>query len=124
MSTTNTDYSWYWYIRKKGRKYYLGLYNDQGDAPASALTIGVYYDEIPDEVDANDDTIPIPPQFEMPIIKAVAAEYLTMKKDSDKSLIALWRQEYKEAIGDAIKYQIEESSQPLVMKPLDLRDDG
>jgi len=123
MSTTNTEFNWYWYIRKKDRKYYLGLFDENGDDATGAYTIQINYDEIPDEVDSDDDTIPIPIEYEMPIIKAVAAEIATMETGFDKSLIALWRSEYQDCINNAIHNQIGETSQPLVLKPFDFRDD-
>ena len=123
MSTTNTDFNWYWGIRKKDRQYYLRLFDENGDAPTGAYTIQLFYDEIPDEVDSDSDTIPIPIEYEMQIIKAVAAEIATMETGFDKSLIALWRSEYYEAVQKAIHNQTAESAQPLVLKPFDFRDD-
>ena len=53
MSTTSTAYSWFWYIRKKGKNWVLGLVNEDGDAPTTAdLDIEYWYNEIPDEVKA------------------------------------------------------------------------
>ena len=63
MSTTNTDYDWHWYYRRRGRRGYIGLVDENGDDPASAYDIDIYYDEIPDEITDDDTTIPIPPEF-------------------------------------------------------------
>lgn len=126
MATTNTEFKWLWYIRKKGRRYYLGLVNENGDAPTTAYDIDIYYDEIPDEVLTDDDTFPIPAQFEMGIIKGVAAELMQMssRQALDISLKREYQAEFEETVRRAIHYQIDESQQPMVIKPLDLRDDG
>ena len=125
MATTNTEFSYYYYIRKKGTQYYLGLVNDDGDAVASAQDIVIYYNEIPDDVDDQDDTLPIPIQFELGFLKGVAAEVMSMSgKDAyDVRLRNEYISEYNKTISDAIHYQIEEAGQPKVIRPLDLRDD-
>jgi len=125
MSTTNTEYSWYYYIRKKGTRYYLGLVNENGDEVSGAYDIDIYYDEIPDDIDEQDDTFPIPVQFELGFIKGVAAELMAMSgKDAyDVRLRNEYAREYAKTVSKAIHYQIEESDQPAVMRPLDLRDD-
>ena len=125
MSTTNTDFDWYYYIRKKGARYYLGLVNENGVAVTSAYDIDIYYDEIPDDLDDQDATFPIPVQFELGFIKGVTAELMSMsgKDNYDYYLRNEYLREYRKMIDDAIHYQIKESQQPIVMKPLDLRDD-
>lgn len=125
MSTTNTDYSWYWYLRKKGTRYYLGLVNQEGDAPASAYDIEIYYDQIPDELDDNDDLMPIPVQFELGLVKGVVAELMSMSNKDyyDLQLRNQYIVEYENTIREAIHHQIDASQQPSVIKPFDLRDD-
>jgi hypothetical protein len=98
VSTTSTDYDYYWYIRKKGTRYYLGLVNENGDAIATAsLDIDIYYDEIPDELDDQADTLPIPLQFEWGFIKGVAAELMLMssKDGLDVTLRRELQREYE-----------------------------
>jgi hypothetical protein len=123
--TTNTDYDWFFYIRKKGRRYYLGLVDQNGDAPTSAYDIDIYYDEISDEVLTDDDVFPIPAQFEMGIIKGVAAELMAMSSNQalDISLRRDFERAFEQTVLEGIRYQTEEASQPMVIKPLDLRDD-
>jgi len=124
MSTTNTDYAWYYYIRKKGRKYYLGLVDENGDDPTGAYTIKTYYDQIPDEFTTDDDTFTIPVEYEYGIIKAVAAELMPMmSQDYDKSLRREFQGEYIETIHNAVHNQIREAQAPIIQKPFDLRDD-
>jgi len=125
MATTNTDYDFFFYIRKKGRRYYLGLVDQNGDAPTSAYTIDIYYDEISDEVLTDDDVFPIPAQFEMGIIKGVAAELMAMssKQAVDISLRRDFERAFEQTVLEGIRYQTEEASQPMVIAPLDLRDD-
>ena len=124
MSTTNTDYDYLWYIRKKGTRYYLGIVNESGDAIATAdLDIVIYYDEIPDELDDQSDTMPIPLQFEWGFLKGVASEVMLLADKADVNLRRELQAEYERTIYEAIHYQIEESAQPTIIKPLDLRDD-
>jgi len=125
MATTNTAFTWFWYIRKKGTRYYLGLVDDNGDDPAGAYTIDLYYDEVADDVTTQADLFPLPQQFETGFIKGVVAELMAMssKEGLDFALRSQYIREYEDTIMEAIHYQVEESQQPLVMRPLDLRDD-
>ena len=126
MSTTNTDYEYYYYIRKKGTRYYIGVVNNNGAAiGTSNLDIEIFYDEFPDEITDNDTLLPIPTQFELGFIKGIAAELMAMSS-SDTLDVHLKNQyivEYQDCIRDAINYQIKESQQPAVINPFDLRED-
>jgi len=129
MTTTNTDYNWFWAVRKRGRRYYLLLVDNNGDAPASAITDGIelWYDEMPDEITSDDTTIPIPPQYELPIIKACAAEVIAQDGKLDETLavkIRMFQKEYEDAVYNASHRAIAESQQPSVQRPFDLRDDN
>ena len=125
MSTTSTDFDWYYYIRKKGTRYYIGLVNENGDDPSGAYDIEIFYDEIPDDLDDQDATMPIPVQFELGFLKGVAAELMSMSnKDAiDIRLRNEYMAEYEKTVAKSLHYQIDESAQPLIIKPLDLRDD-
>jgi len=123
MTTTNTSYGWYWYVRKKGKRYYLGIVNDQGDAPASALTIAITTDNIPSEISSEDSEIPIPKQFELGFIKGCAAEILKMDTDPNVGKIDLFRNEYEQTKYKALHRQIKETNQPLILKPMDFNND-
>lgn len=125
MATTNTDNTWYYYIRKKGRKGYLGLVNENGAATSQALTLNIYYDEMPDNVTNQDTILPIPPQFELGFLKGVVAELMAMSDKENLDMVKKrdFDREYRETIADAIEFQTEQSEQPLVLKPFDLRDD-
>jgi len=125
MSTTSTEYTWFWYIRKKDTRYYIGLVNEYGDAPTTGgYDLDIYYDEIPDDLDAQSDTFPIPVQFELGIIKGVAAELMAMsgKDVLDIRLRDEYKAEYEKTIKNAIQYQLEESQQPIIIRPFNLRD--
>jgi hypothetical protein len=124
MSTTSTDYSWFWYVRKKGARHYLGIVDENGDAPTSALTIEIWYDEFADELTSQDSILPNPPQFNFGILKGVAAELMAMSEKPNDRLIEKYEREYKNMIDDAIHHQVREAQQPMILKPLDLRDDG
>ena len=125
MSTTNTDYAWHYFIRKKGARRYLGLVNESGAAPSTALTdaLVIHYDEIPDEYTSDDDSWKMPDQYELSIIKGVAAELIMMDPSADQGLAAKYDYEYERGVTQAIHDQIKDSQQPMVLKPLDLRDD-
>ena len=123
MATTNTDYAWFWYIRKKGDRYYLGLIDENGDDATAAYDIVIHYDEIPDELTSDDDEIPIPVQFEHYLLKGCAAEILDMEPEVNERKLMRYRAEFEKGIEEAFHFQIEESQQPAIMEPLDLRDD-
>ena len=123
MATTNTAFSWYWYIRKKGKRYYLGIVNNNGSAPASALTAQIFVDNIPSEISSEDSEIPVPKQFELWFIKGCVAEIMKMDAKPNVGKIGLFNAEYEQAKYQALHRQIKETSQPAIIKPFDLRDD-
>lgn len=125
MSTTNTTGKWYWYIRKKGRRFYLGIFDNDGDAPATAgLDIDVYYTELSDEVTSDDDDIPIPDEFQHGLAMGVVYEYLRMNNiKAQKDMMRSYKADFENAVYDATHYQIRESAQPLLLRPLDMRLD-
>jgi len=124
MSTTNTDHTYYWYIRKVGRRYVIGLVNENGEAPDGAYTLEIMYDRFYDEVTRDDDIIGVPIRFESALIKGVAAELMKMDSDPNWNKLALFEREYEKGLREAIHFQIGESQQPCVQRPFDLRDDG
>lgn len=119
MGTTHTDVSWYWYVRKRGRRYYLGLIDQNGDVPDGAYDIVIRCDEIPDEITSDDDSLPIPELFEHGFAMGCVYEVLRM----DGKELPSYKQDYEEAIKEARGRQVEETQQPLVLMPLDMRDD-
>lgn len=123
MSTTNTDYSWYWYIRRKGARGYLGLVDENGDDPSGAYEIEIIGREIPDAYTSDDDTFNMPAQYEYGVLKGVVAELLAMDAHADKKLIREYENEFERTVARAIHDQIAATGQPTIMKPFDLRDD-
>lgn len=133
MATTNTSTSWYWYIRKKGKNWVLGLIDENGTAPASALDIVYWYDEIPDEVSDADD-LPIPVEFQHAIIAGVVEDAKRMlgernmgtrRRSKLGNIVNPWRADYEDGIYEGRHRQTEETQQPLAISPYDLRiDDG
>ena len=120
MSTTSTDSSWFWYFRKKGKNGYLGIIDRSGDAPDTAgYDIEIWYDEIPDEITSGDDNLPIPVQFEHGFSMGCVYDLLRMHGIRDES----FRRDYEDAIEQATAWQNEEANQPIVIVPLDMRDD-
>ena len=124
MSTTNTDYSWYYYLRNKGKRLWLGLMNEDGDAPTSALEIKIYADKLSTEITDDDSILPLPSQCELAFAKGIAAEIMCMSETSPKDILALYKKEYEDMKRDLLHRNINESQQPMVIKPFDLRDDG
>ncbi len=125
MATTNTAFDWYWYIRKKGKRYYLGLVDNNGDDATAAYDIEIFYDEVPDDLDEQDDVFPLPAQFELGFAKGIAAELMGMsdKKELDIVWMNKLERAYNKTVDEAIHFQIKETQQPIVIKPFDLRDD-
>jgi len=125
MSTTNTDYAWYYYVKKKGARYYIGLVDENGAAATAAYDIDLYFDELPDDVTTQDSTFPLPQQFQMGFVKGVVAELMAMsgKDEFDVMLRNQYRREYEDMLKDLQHYQINEAQQPIVQRPYDLRDD-
>jgi len=134
MSTTNTTNSWYWYVRKKGRNWFLGLIDGLGVATMSTLDIEYWYDEIPDEITSDNDVIPIPREFEQAIISGCVYEAKRMLGARDMgprrrsmlgNLVSSYLADFEDGIYRALHRQTEESQQPIVISPYDLRfNDG
>ncbi len=121
MATTNTQHTYLWYIRKKGKNHVLGLIDEDGSAISTAsLNIEYWYDEIPDEVLSNNDTIPLPVEFEHSFAMGCVYEILRMNGVKDMN----YRLDFEEGIKNAINRQIEESQQPSTIRPYDIRMDS
>lgn len=123
MSTTNTDYDWYWYTIQKGRRLWLGLVTEDGAAPSSALTIEMRVEKFPAEVEDEDSILDIPQQFELAFAKGIAAELMQMEPQADSKTINLYRKEYDNMRDDMIGRKFRETQTPCIQAPLDLRDD-
>ena len=123
MSTTSTTYDWYWYIRKKGRQMWLGLVDENGDAPSSVLEIEIIAEVLPNWVYDDDDFLPIQAQYEGALAKAVAAEIMLMSSSAPLDVVPLYKKEFKEMKDKVLMQGVRESQQPVILKPLDFRDD-
>lgn len=125
MSTTNTDSSWYFYIRKKEERYYVGIVDQNGAAPTGAYDIDLYFDEAPDDLTSQDSVFPLPQQFQQGFIKGVVAELMAMSnKDAlDLHLRNIYLREFEKMKYDLHHHQINESQQPLVQRAYDLSND-
>lgn len=121
MSTTNTAHSWFWYVRKKGKNHQLGLVDESGAAISTAsLNIEYWFDEIPDEVTNDDADIPIPTEFEHGFAMGCVYEVLRMQGVKDLN----YKKDFEDTIVDAKNRQIEESQQPMTIRPYDMRMDS
>jgi len=119
MSSTNTDHTWYWYIRNKGKRGYIGIVNESGDACDTAdYEIKIYYDQIPDEVDENSE-IPIPTQFENVIAMGCVYDILRMYGIERSSYL----RDYLNGISKAKHYVNSQSNSPITIQNYDVRED-
>jgi len=120
MGTTSTDERWFWYIRQKESTGYIGIIDDDGDAPATAdLNIDIWGYEVPAEVTTDGSVLPVPAELELGFLKGCVDELLQMH-GSDNIRFA---RAYDEAVDAANSKRIRESEQPLIIQPLDMRDD-
>ena len=116
MSSTNP---YYWYIRKKGGNWYLGVTGSSGDAIDGSSTVKVHYHEMNDAISSRDDIIEIPEQFELGLMKGCADELLQHYGSNN----VRYARAYEDAKYDAIAYQNDQANSPLVIKPYDVRED-
>ena len=123
MSTTNTNYEWYWYLLKKGRYWTLGLVDENGDSPDSALEMEIICEKLPDDLTSDDDILPIRTEHELGFAQGVAAEIMKMSKRADKNILALYTLEYNKMRSNVHHELIKESQGPALLKPVDFRND-
>lgn len=132
ISTNSTDKSWFWYVRKAGKNWVLGLIDHTGTAPASALDIEYWYDKVPDEITSEDDIIDVPIEYEHGFLMGVVDEVMRMLGTAHKlekrrsrmgNYVNTYRADFEDAIYDAIHKNVDETQQPLTIAPLDLRMD-
>jgi len=121
MSTTNTtNANWFWYQRRKGARGYIGIVDQDGAAPTTAnLDITIWYNNFPDTIESDNDTIGIPEEFIFGFAKACAAEVMRMN-GVVSNLTQIYDQEFERIVYDGIHKNIMETQQPLIQKPLRL----
>jgi hypothetical protein len=120
MSTTNTDSNFYWYIRRVGKNFTLGIVTGGGVATSTAdLDIEIWGDRLPIEITNDQDELPLPEIVEHGFIMGCVYELLRM---SGKEIIT-YKMDFEKAIGEAIHYNVHNTQQPMVLKMPDLRDD-
>lgn len=120
MATTNTSSKWHWYVRGKGANRYLGIVDDEGAAPTTALDIDIWYNSVPDEIASDDDTLGIADAYMMGLIKGVAGEIMQMS-GIVSPLTATYQRDFERAVYDATHDNIAETQQPAIQAPLNLR---
>jgi len=117
MATTNTDYNYYYYIRKKGRNWVLGIIDNEGDdIGTSNLTIDIRYDAIPTEVTSDDDTLPIPRDAEYGFSMGCVYHLLLSLGHDARS----FKEIYDQTVYDLRHRQVQETETPSIIKPLNL----
>lgn len=122
MSTTNTSFKWYWYVRNVGNRGYLGIIDENGDAPSTAsLDIDVWHKEFPDEITSDDDAIGIPQEYLFAIAKGLASEVIKATLGTPTNLTQQFDIEYERVIYDALHDAINASGQPAIQMPINLR---
>jgi hypothetical protein len=134
MSTLSTSQSWFWYIRKRGKNWVLGLVDGDGEPPSTAdLDIEYWYDEVPDEITSDDDEIPIPAEYEHALAMGCVYEILRingekfrlsdMRRDRWGNLVPSPLADFNDGIYNAIHQQTKASQQPLRIAPYNIRMD-
>ena len=119
MATTNTDYNYYYYIRKKGRNWYLGLVDNAGAAIATAdLDIEIWYESLPAEITSENEDLPIPRDAEEGFVKGCVYELLLAMGVERPS----YKREYEDTVYRLRHRQTQETETPSVIKPLNLRE--
>jgi len=117
MATTNTDYNYYYYIRKRGRNWYLGVIDNEGDAIATAsLDIEIWYDALPDELEDKNDTLPIPRDAEYGFAMG-CVYHLLLSMGHD---VPRFKQMYDQTVYRLRHRQTQEAENPSVIKALNL----
>jgi len=115
-SSVNDNTPWYYYLRRKGRKGHIGLVDGKGNAISSAsINLKIFYEEIPDEIDDDDDIIGIPEEFLFDFAKGCAYEYLLTEGIENK----LYFQQYEFGIKKAIK-RVVDTERPAMIQPIQI----
>lgn len=113
-STTNNS-PWYFYIRRVGRNWKIGLVDKDGDAHTSdGIEIKLYYESLPDEIEDDEVVLPIPEEFLFGFAKGCAYEYLLTEGMQHE----VYRRAYESEVRKAIHRVIQQSHQPLMVKPI------
>ncbi len=120
MATDSTTKTFMWYIRNKGKNSVLGIIDSDGAVNATAgLNIEYWYTEIPDDITSDNDTLPIPLEYEDALLSGVVYELLKLSGINERS----YRREFERGMEDALHAQIKETAQTAIIKPYDLRRD-
>lgn len=123
MPTENTtSENWYYYVRLKGRNFYLGIVDTTGTAPATAgLDIDVFYSQFPNEIESDNDIIGLPEEYLFALAKSVASEIIKMNGQVT-NLTQQFDLEWERIIYDGTHAAVDNASQPMIQRPLDLRN--
>lgn len=115
-----TSVTWHFYEENRGIRGYLGIVDDNGNAPTSdGIEIEVHYSNFPDEITNDNDVIGIPEQYAMELTKGVAAEIMKLNGRMDL-LVQSHEVAFERMLRDATFDAVENSQQPLVQFPLDI----
>lgn len=68
----------YWYARKEGNTTKLGLIDANGDAPVADTAFTVYTEDLPGNLSAEDDILPIDDDYTLSFCKGIAFDVLQM----------------------------------------------
>ena len=124
MSTTNTPHTWHYYIRQKGRNFYIGFADEDGNPPTTAgLTIAIWYTKFYKDVSSRDDELPIPEEFIHGLAMGCVYEFLRTATEISSRRLLEYKADFENMIDDAKRLTALESGSPMRFKPIDIRMD-
>lgn len=113
--TVENNSPWYYYLRRKGINWKIGLVDQDGAAiDSGSLTLKLWYEEIPDEIGDDDDILPLHKEFIYRFAKGCAFEYLL----SEGIILSEYKSEYEKGIVKIKSKKINQTQQPLQVKPI------
>lgn len=115
-STTTTNNSpWYFYVRRVGPNWKLGIVDKDGDPHTTAdIEIKIYYEKLANEIESDNDLISIPLEHLANFAKGCAYDYLQLEGVERKDYLGSYEFEIRKAIHKVTQ----QSNQPLIVKPI------
>lgn len=116
-----TTITWHWYIENRGVRGYLGIVDDNGNAPTTAgLDVEIHYSSFPDQIISDDSQLGIPERYFYSYAQAVAAEVMKINGALNAPLIQLYASEWERCLYDMRHDAVDAAAQPMVQIPIDI----